>query len=92
MPALDDLADHRRRDLVGDLDVPHLALALGNEIGEQPGMAETSISLTLHFILRRGCSRQIVPGGLIAALKDPHSAGAKRVMDDMMTMCPDRHC
>ena len=26
--ALDGLADHRRRDLVRDLDVPHFALAL----------------------------------------------------------------
>ena len=35
MPALDGLADHRRRDLVGDLDVPHLAFALRGEVGEQ---------------------------------------------------------
>src|SRR5258708_7122068 len=35
VPALDGLADHRRRDLVGDLDVPDFALTLGEEVGEQ---------------------------------------------------------
>src|SRR5262249_30214455 len=35
VPALDGLADHRRRDLVGDLDVPHFAFALRGEVGEQ---------------------------------------------------------
>src|SRR5271170_3061023 len=35
VPALDGLADHRRRDLVGDLDIPNFAFALGNEVGEQ---------------------------------------------------------
>src|SRR5690242_2810239 len=35
VPALDGLADHRRRNLVGDLDVPYLAFALGSEVGEQ---------------------------------------------------------
>ena len=35
MPALDGLADHRRRDLVGDLDVPHFAFVLRGEVGEQ---------------------------------------------------------
>src|SRR5262252_5986722 len=33
--ALDGLADHRRRDPVGDLDVPHFAFALRGEVGEQ---------------------------------------------------------
>src|SRR5215469_15783884 len=33
--ALDGLADNRRRDLVGDLDVPHFAFALRGEVGEQ---------------------------------------------------------
>src|ERR1700720_2478031 len=35
VPALDGLADHRRRDLIGDLDVPHFAFALRGEVGEQ---------------------------------------------------------
>src|SRR5258705_7082052 len=35
VPALDGLADHRRRDLVGDLDVPNFAFALRGEVGEQ---------------------------------------------------------
>src|SRR5947208_13679177 len=35
LPPLDGLADHRRRDLVGDLDVPHFAFALCGEVGEQ---------------------------------------------------------
>ena len=35
MPALDGLADHRRGDLVGDLDVPDFAFALRGEVGEQ---------------------------------------------------------
>src|SRR5689334_2797626 len=35
VPALDGLTDHRRRDLVGDLDVPDLAVALLGEVGEQ---------------------------------------------------------
>src|SRR3982074_1768365 len=35
VPALDGLADHRRRDLVGDLDVPYFAFALRGEVGEQ---------------------------------------------------------
>src|SRR5262245_38618835 len=35
VPALDSLADHRRRDLVGDLDVPHFAFALRGEVGDQ---------------------------------------------------------
>src|SRR6476620_10358307 len=35
VPALDGLADHRRRDLIGDLDVPHFAFALRSEVGEQ---------------------------------------------------------
>src|SRR5262245_4718789 len=35
VPALDGLADHRRRDLVGDLDVPNFAVALRGEVGEQ---------------------------------------------------------
>src|SRR5215475_8562463 len=35
VPAFDGLADHRRRDLVGDLDVPQLAFALRGEVGEQ---------------------------------------------------------
>src|SRR5438045_2472967 len=35
VPALDGLADHRRRDLVGDLDVPDFAFALRGEVGEQ---------------------------------------------------------
>src|SRR5271166_4778668 len=35
VPALDGLADHRRRDLVGDLDVPHFAFALRGEVGKQ---------------------------------------------------------
>ena len=33
--ALDGLADHRGRDLIRDLDVPHFAFALGGEVGEQ---------------------------------------------------------
>src|ERR1700722_11361779 len=33
--ALDGLADHRGRDLVGDLDVPDFAFALRGEVGEQ---------------------------------------------------------
>src|SRR2546423_13443454 len=37
VPALDGLADHRRRDLVGDLDVPYFAFALRGEVGEQLG-------------------------------------------------------
>src|SRR5262249_22867432 len=35
MPALDRLPDHRRRDLIRDLDVPDLALPLRAEIREQ---------------------------------------------------------
>src|SRR3977135_2948014 len=35
VPALDGLADYRRRDLVGDLDVPNFAFALRDEVGEQ---------------------------------------------------------
>ena len=35
MPALDGLADHRRSDLVGDLDVPQFGLSLRHEVGEQ---------------------------------------------------------
>src|SRR5580704_13647803 len=35
VPALDGLADHRCRDLVGDLDVPDFAFALRGEVGEQ---------------------------------------------------------
>jgi hypothetical protein len=35
VPALDGLADQRRRDVVGDLDVPHFAFALRGEVGEQ---------------------------------------------------------
>ena len=35
VPALDELADHRRRDLIGDLDVPDFAFALRGEVGEQ---------------------------------------------------------
>ena len=35
VPALDDLADHRCRDLIGDLDVPDFAVALRHEVGEQ---------------------------------------------------------
>src|SRR6266566_5275378 len=33
--ALDGLADHRCRDLIGDLDVPYFAFALRGEVGEQ---------------------------------------------------------
>jgi predicted 3-demethylubiquinone-9 3-methyltransferase (glyoxalase superfamily) len=36
---------------------------------------------------RWGFSWQIVPRALIAALKDPDRAAAKRAMDAMMTMC-----
>src|SRR6266567_739151 len=35
VPAFDGLADHRCRDLIGDLDVPHFAFALRGEVGEQ---------------------------------------------------------
>src|SRR5438876_3988721 len=35
VPALDGLANHRRRDLIGDLDVPDFAFALRGEVGEQ---------------------------------------------------------
>src|SRR6266478_5095550 len=35
VPALDGLADRRCRDLIGDLDVPHLTFALRSEVGEQ---------------------------------------------------------
>src|SRR5258706_8498536 len=35
VPALDGLADHRCRYLIGDLDVPHFAFALRGEVGEQ---------------------------------------------------------
>src|SRR5215475_12014130 len=35
VPALDSLADHRCRDLIGDLDVPDFAFALRGEVGEQ---------------------------------------------------------
>ena len=35
VPALDGLADHRGRDLIGDLDVPNFAFALRDEVGEQ---------------------------------------------------------
>jgi hypothetical protein len=35
MPALDGLADHRRCDLIRDLDVPDFALPLRGEVGEQ---------------------------------------------------------
>jgi hypothetical protein len=35
VPALDGLADQRRRDLVRDLDVPRFAFALRGEVGEQ---------------------------------------------------------
>src|SRR5205085_8920591 len=35
VPALEGLAHHRRRNLVGDLDVPHFAFALRGEVGEQ---------------------------------------------------------
>jgi hypothetical protein len=37
VPALDGLADYRRRDLIGDLDVPDFAFALRGEVGEQLG-------------------------------------------------------
>src|SRR5262245_43425547 len=35
VPALDGLAIHRCRDLIGDLDVPDFAVALRSEVGEQ---------------------------------------------------------
>jgi hypothetical protein len=35
VPALDSLADRRCRNLIGDLDVPHFAVALRGEAGEQ---------------------------------------------------------
>ena len=35
VPALDELADHRCGDLIGDLDVPDFAVALRREVGEQ---------------------------------------------------------
>src|SRR5262250_2965828 len=35
VPALDGLADRRCRDLIGDVDVPHFAFALRDEVGEQ---------------------------------------------------------
>src|SRR5262252_5898547 len=35
VPALDGLADHRCRDLIGDLDIPYFAFALRGEVGEQ---------------------------------------------------------
>src|SRR5262245_253848 len=35
VPALDGLAYYRRRNLVGDLDVPYFAFALRGECGEQ---------------------------------------------------------
>jgi hypothetical protein len=35
VPALDGLPDYRCRDLIGDLDVPHLAFALRGEVGEE---------------------------------------------------------
>ena len=35
MAALDGLADHRRRDLIRDLDVPEFAGPLRGEVGEQ---------------------------------------------------------
>src|SRR5215510_9981353 len=35
VPALDGLAYYRRRNLVGDLDVPYFAFALRGEVGEQ---------------------------------------------------------
>ena len=35
MPSLHGLAHDRRRDLVGDLDVPDFAFALRSEVGEQ---------------------------------------------------------
>src|SRR3981081_2606619 len=35
VPALDELADHRCGDLIGDLDVPDFAVALRHEVGEQ---------------------------------------------------------
>src|ERR1700686_322678 len=35
VPAFDGLADHRRHDLVGDLDVPHFGFALLGKVGEQ---------------------------------------------------------
>jgi hypothetical protein len=35
MSALDELADHRCRDLIGDLDVPDFSVALRREVGEQ---------------------------------------------------------
>src|SRR5215813_11294292 len=37
VPALDGLADHRCRDLIGDLDIPYFAFALRGEVGEQLG-------------------------------------------------------
>src|SRR5437763_1643519 len=33
--ALDRLADHRRGDLIRDLDIPQFAFTLGDEVGEQ---------------------------------------------------------
>src|SRR5882762_9068162 len=35
VPAFDGLADHRCRDLIGDLDIPYFAFALRGEVGEQ---------------------------------------------------------
>src|ERR1051325_8495036 len=37
VPARDGLADHRGRDFIRDLDVPHLAFPLRGEIGKQLG-------------------------------------------------------
>src|SRR5262245_55724089 len=35
VPALDGMADHRCRDLIGDMDVPDFAFDLCGEVGEQ---------------------------------------------------------
>jgi hypothetical protein len=35
VPSLDGLANHRCRDLIADLDVPHFTLALRGEVDEQ---------------------------------------------------------
>src|SRR5690348_4743213 len=35
MAALDGLADHRRRDLIGNLDIPDFTVALLGKVGEQ---------------------------------------------------------
>ena len=54
VPALDGLADHRRRDLVGDLDVPHFALEFLDMEQEPAGSFEQHDLALAALPARRG--------------------------------------